>query len=622
MGTRYSQIKFGLAGLLFAILAVRTVSAVTGARTTFMSQGPGVAAAALGETFTAAGDDTSVIHYNPSLLMNLNRSELSGVHWSLFDGARYNSLGWANRGEKISFGLGAQQFARSNIEVRQNIDDIPTDASTSQILVNGSFAGRAEMPFSFNYGATLRYLSFNEFNKKASAYGVDAGFSKRLLEVDRLPRRRWVVDSGIQVQNLFSTPLRLDQEKEKIPPAVRVGLSAGSTLFPAYRKEANLLSYDFVRVGTDFQLIDGQLTNTFGGEYTVRQIIVLRAGLRENRVTAGIGFTFQDFRLDYAYLPTDIGALHKFGFIYRYGTVHEEPVRYTEEFHEVYQRAQRVAEQYERQAQDAYDDERLEDACSLLERTRPLVTNESKQPDEALSVYRKALSARRSSQLLDASQKASRAGDVVLSYQIMLDAYDIDPQQDRLENLKNIYKKAGENRKSIQKVLQTYIPKVQTRIDAAINQNDYIIAEEEIRRVTRLSLDDAATEMKAHVDDHKALYLHKLMMSADDAYKKGNNAEAFLLYTEIERVVPDQNDARARREESLARYLKKRRFSIKDGLYADKLYYLAAISFATGDDEKALDYYNQLVEFNPAQKYLPVLRESMIENGSLKRRVK
>ena len=66
------------------------------------------------------------------------------------------------------------------------------------------------------------------------------------------------------------------------------------------------------------------------------------------------------------------------------------------------------------------------------------------------------------------------------------------------------------------------------------------------------------------------------------------------------------------------KYMSKRKFTIEDKVYADKLYYLAAISFAT--DETSLSTYRELKNFNPVYEHLPELEETLIDRGIIERR--
>ena len=147
--------------------------AADGYRTHFLSYGPGVAASGQGETFTAAGDDMSVIYYNPALLTKINGSEISASHWFLYDTARYDFVGFADADTESGFALAGTQFYRGNIEARENIDDIAETISNSQMAVYGAYAGVINnWGLKLRYGASVKWLSYEMAKESSNRYGL------------------------------------------------------------------------------------------------------------------------------------------------------------------------------------------------------------------------------------------------------------------------------------------------------------------------------------------------------------------------------------------------------------------------------------------------------------------
>ena len=135
----------------------------SGYREDFLSYGPGVAAAGMGDTFIANGDDLTAIYYNPALLSKMDGEQISANHSFLFDTARYDFIGFLTAGDNSAFALAGTQLYRGNIEVRQNIDDVPSATKNSQLAIYGSYAGLINS-LSLNYGLTLKWVTYGMYH--------------------------------------------------------------------------------------------------------------------------------------------------------------------------------------------------------------------------------------------------------------------------------------------------------------------------------------------------------------------------------------------------------------------------------------------------------------------------
>jgi hypothetical protein len=64
------------------------------------------------------------------------------------------------------------------------------------------------------------------------------------------------------------------------------------------------------------------MSTYFGGEYLIKEVLYLRAGYQtgyDNRgLSAGAGFVYKEFRIDYAFVPyqSDLGNSHRFSLTY------------------------------------------------------------------------------------------------------------------------------------------------------------------------------------------------------------------------------------------------------------------------------------------------------------------
>ena len=612
---------------ILCFLAVLTAFsfAADGYRSHFLSYGPGVAAAGQGETFTAAGDDMSVIYYNPALLTGLNGSEISASHWFLYDTARYDFVGFSDADTESGFALAGTQFYRGNIEARQNIDDIAEIISNSQMAVYGAYAG--VIPgLKLKYGASIKWLSYEMDKETGNGYGLDIGLAKQIVRFGTAGGKKLIIESGLLVQNPAQVSMKMPDEKECLPRVIKLGLAATATVFPRYSAKQDTLSYDEITLASDLINTDNHLSYTLGLRYKLYDLLLLRVGYKEG-LTAGIGFIFSNFQLDYAFMAKEFTNFHKIGFTYRFGqkdVSEEKPIpTFTDEFQKVYQEANRIYDKYFKDSTAAAEQGRWTDAAALLKKAIPLKPQENQEAKQLLATCEQMAAVNKMNEQVTEAKRLQTKNDFIGAYKKYLDGFDANPEDKNiLLSLDSVAGKIKKGKKGeILKLKTEYIRNIASDIDMLLWKSDYSSAEKQLKKIEILALtSDQYKSGERKISDKKKLAVNNYVTEGMDALKNDKPEEAYQCFSEAEKLSPEDTGIQEQKQAAKNKYMSKRKFTIEDKVYADKLYYLAAISFAT--DEMSLSTYRELKNFNPVYEHLPELEETLIDREIIERRAK
>ena len=151
-----------------------------------------------------------------------------------------------------------------------------------------------------NLTRLLLYFS----NYGSSGYGFDAGMLIRLPDLNALFSLENVggFAVGFNLQDISQTTLTwntVPARKESIPSNVNIGFTYFTNLL--FNREL-ILSYQWQgRYGGQTHI---------GIEYELTPQLALRLGVRDSRLTSGIGIQLKQFRLDYALLIGDLINTH------------------------------------------------------------------------------------------------------------------------------------------------------------------------------------------------------------------------------------------------------------------------------------------------------------------------
>ena len=604
MQNRYCKI------IVFTLCMLSTIHVyATGKRKHFLSYGPGVAAASMGGTFTAIGNDVSVIYYNPALIGNLESNEVSANYWSLLADTRYMFLGIALQiSEHSGFAISGTQLATDDIEIRQTLDDTSKKDSASQNVINIAYGGYVES-LELSYGIGVKYLYYNIVGYSDSGGGIDLGLYKRIKQWNQT-----AIDSAILVQNIVNMPIKLKEDDESAPVIAKCGFGLKTLLFPKYSKQKDSFTYDKLKIGLDFGTEDHEFIYSFGGEYMLYDLIMFRAGYSGEDINVGFGIKCYGFQFDYSYQFSEVESINKVGFLYRWETknkfTYSKTQNITEDFQNVYKQANRLYENSVRDSRTMIESNKLDEAISLLYRTVPL----KPQDNEAINLLEVAQNksiAIKTSQHLNKAQQLIDKNNIVESYKETLKAIHIAPNNDVEQFLYDNYNtKTVAN--TVDSVKNTEIKQYEKTIQKALSKYDIELAKQETEKLELLS-QDKAKKYYEDIQTTEESLINKYLLLADKSQKSDRLYEAYKYYSKAEQLIGQDDAIRDLKNKIRKKLLKTKENTFEEEMYTEKLYYLAAIALA--NNEKPKKCYEELIDFDPLFKWNDILKKYLLKNN-------
>ena len=275
----------------------------------FLKIGVGARNIAMGET-GAAGSDVNSIYWNPAGLAELGDMELSFMHAMWLQEISYEHLAFGYPTKAGTFGLGADYLSMKGIG-EYDVNDTALDTAYKP----------ADMAWTLSYarklgevglGANLKYISSKLENETAAAVAGDIGaaYGSKLR-------------IGLAIQN-FGGKMKFVSESDPLPLNIKAG---GAYELFSDENSAVSLALDVNKPS------DNDIYENIGAEYT-RKLgkdigIACRAGYKTNikgydaisGLSAGAGFNFQAYRLDFAWVPyDDLGDTYRFSLTAKFGS--------------------------------------------------------------------------------------------------------------------------------------------------------------------------------------------------------------------------------------------------------------------------------------------------------------
>lgn len=257
----------------------------------FLKLGAGARSLAMGEAFSSLADDASAFIYNPARLMVNTRGNVQLMHnFSVQDLSTDYLAAKIPSGKKFAFGIGLFTTAVTDIEVRTTPGAALESFDSRNLTFGGSVAYLVSPQFSV--GLTGKLLYEKIYVDDASGYGFDFGASYFTKDYSL----------SVMVANIGSVS-ELKNVSSEIPALMRLG---GSYRFNASKQFAITAAAEGFKV-----LSGGTFHLHAGAEAGYKDFLFLRAGYMsgyENRnFTTGIGFRYQAWTLDYAFVPYSDG---------------------------------------------------------------------------------------------------------------------------------------------------------------------------------------------------------------------------------------------------------------------------------------------------------------------------
>lgn len=308
----------------------------------FLRVGVGARALGMGSAFAGLADDGTAAFWNPAGIATLGSREITAMHAEQFGSiVKYDFLSY-------TMPLGSPGKPKQGLAVsliRLGVDEIPDTRNLEILDVNGN--GKFDYPEDRLIVDESRFV-FDSDNDVALLFSyareVSRGFS---LGGNLKIVRQWLGDSlrsngfGLDLGALYVGPsgwsagaklsdatttqiLWNTGTDEFIAPSLRAGL-AKTHAFSKNRRHVITAALD-VQVGfSDEQLSSqanlGSVTFEFhpGLEYWLERKLALRTGLEARNFTAGAGFRYGKFGLDYAYLDhQDLDSSHRISALFSF----------------------------------------------------------------------------------------------------------------------------------------------------------------------------------------------------------------------------------------------------------------------------------------------------------------
>lgn len=285
--------------IFFAVPAYASGTGTTGAQ--FLRLGAGARPVAMGGAYTALADDVNGPQYNAAGIAWAKHKEAIAGYIDYLEGISYSYLGYIHplpNGSAI--GLALAYLNSGAIDQTDLSGNTLGTFSSAQSLLLLTYADTIGSKLS--WGSNLKVFQQKIEDEKANGYALDFGAIYKIW-----PR----LGFGVNVQNL-GPGIKFVREKDPLPLTVKVGA-------------AYIFIEDVLTLSTDAKYLpkeESKVSENVGFEYWVSQNLALRVGYDTanisdienfNGVSAGMGFMFAGFNLNYAWMPYGIlGDTHRF----------------------------------------------------------------------------------------------------------------------------------------------------------------------------------------------------------------------------------------------------------------------------------------------------------------------
>lgn len=266
-------------------------------------------ASALGDAFTAVGDDIAAFHFNPASLASLHGSQLAfqRKQGAFSDDNTQLSVGTPLLGGAAGFSARLYDTGKATL-----YDGTVTKSVTAEkdYLFNMGYGFRVG---NLDVGGNLRYLSSTLADEyKGTGSSMDLGVN--------LP-----LSSKIQLGlagTAFATKIDYGGQSESLPKIYRVGASYKSDMpFMSAHRIPFLFLAD-----AKYSATEKKVSPSIGLEGLIAEPLALRLGYKFNQgvegFTVGFGFFVRNISIDYSFgvvSNSELDPLHTLGLSVRFG---------------------------------------------------------------------------------------------------------------------------------------------------------------------------------------------------------------------------------------------------------------------------------------------------------------
>lgn len=294
------------------MLVVSGMAYGKGAGTTacnFLKMGIGARPVAMGEAYTAVGEDADVMGWNPAGLAYLKGGSLKAMHNQWFEGIGMDYVGFAHSvGKKGAMGVSGRYLWMGRMDVTSAENPDGTGETFTAYDVAGTVSYGQRINDKLSAGMSVKIIQQKIDTASGMAYAADAGGIYEINDRIRV---------GGSLSNI-GTQMKLVKEGYPLPAEWRAGIGC------------RLLRRKNLTVGGDIRMGIAQgLSAHTGAEIMIKDMIALRAGYKTDTISdinylsglsAGMGFGGNGWEMDYAWVPYgDLGSTHRVSLGVRFG---------------------------------------------------------------------------------------------------------------------------------------------------------------------------------------------------------------------------------------------------------------------------------------------------------------
>jgi hypothetical protein len=257
----------------------------------------GARACGMAEAYSAVEGEMDVLHYNPAGLISLPNRQASFSYQRGLVGDSFCNLLYAQPTRSGAFGVAFSYYTAGDIDLIDLDGNEWTVKAEQDCLIVAGFA--SEFLERCPMGTNLKVI-FSRLveTRTATAFAIDFGtLYHPPLEGLRI---------GLAIQNL-GTKLKFIEEGDPLPLTIRLGSAYGRS----FGNQQIMLSVDF-----PYLIYEQEINPAVGFEYNWRKMIQGRIGYKFSSddigLTFGLGFTYQKYIIDYAFVLADkLENLHR-----------------------------------------------------------------------------------------------------------------------------------------------------------------------------------------------------------------------------------------------------------------------------------------------------------------------
>lgn len=548
---RTARIVFASALLVALVSAPRPCSSQEGGGGTrsVFTLGAGSRAIAMGGSFTAIGDDASVLYYNPAALKLNPAPTLMASHIQLFSGftdASYDYLGlaWPTLGAG-AFGIGVLTTGTGGI---RGFDEFSRETGEfsyreSQGILSYAF----DLPWRWvgrlSVGTSVKVVNQSVGEFADTGTGVDLGM---LYRQDWLPG----LVVGVNLQDIVGARTKLVAVSDKVYRTMMLGLG--------YTRRIGAESALTLAVQMDMpELADTDYR--FGAEYRFKRMFGIRLGYDSEQITAGIGFGWRGYTADYGYFSREeAGSSHPITLSAQLGTPIEEKIRRRDE------------------------QRRLEEEQVLAD-----------------------FFASRVAEHIDAAERYRDGGELQSALDEVKIALEYEPGNERAAALRDEITAAvlAEQEERTRDAERNALIRQHFGLGLGYyNNNEFLLARAEWRNVLDLDPEnEQAREYLASTNERLGEEIARHVRAAEEHEREGRLSRALSAWTIVQSIEPDNGRAGAEIERISARLesLDRDFQTANRRLETIRLFQQAADEFAAGRYEEAAALLSQVLRRDP-----------------------